>query len=110
MTTKIKTTVTFTLSFISDDQSSAISHLIGWMHEYQEEHPTVNRNCESGEYTIIDNSRSISNSFKFSNVAELAQKYGTFFSAYELARGVLDYGKSESVTATSETFEVKEDK
>lgn len=108
MTTKIKTTVTFTFSFTSHDERAAISNLLDWMSEYQDEHPEVTRDCESGKYTISDK-HSISNSFKFENVAELAQKYGTYFSAYELARAVLDCGSRESVTAKSETIEVDED-
>lgn len=107
MTTKIKTTVTFTFSFISADEKSAIRTLLNWMSEYQDEHPEVTRDCESGKYTIRDKS-SISNSFKFENVAELAQKYGTYFSAYELARAVMDGGHRESVTAKSETIEVED--
>lgn len=105
MTKKIKTTVTFTFSFISNDDKSAISRLLDWMAEYQDEKPEVTRDCESGQYTITD-SCSISNSFKFGNVAELAQKYGTYFSAYELARAVVDCGARESVTAKSEDIEV----
>lgn len=107
MTTKIKTTVTFTFSFTSSDERSAIANLLDWMHEYQDYRPNVVRDCENGEYTITDK-RSVSNSFKFNNVAELAQKYGTYFSAYELARAVLDCGSRESVTAKSETIEVDE--
>ena len=107
MTTKIKTTVTFTFSFISNNEKSAISNLLDWMSEYQDDKPEVVRDCESGHYTITDK-HSISNSFKFDNVAELAAKYGTFFSAYELARAVLDYGSRESVTAKSETIEVED--
>lgn len=107
MTTKIKTTVTFTFSFISNNEKSAISNLLDWMHEYQDDKCEVVRDCESGQYTIRD-TRSISNSFKFENVAELAQKYGTYFSAYELARAVLDCGTRESVTAKSETIEVED--
>lgn len=107
MTTKIKTTVTFTFSFISNNEKSAISNLLDWMSEYQDGKHEVVRDCESGEYTIRD-TRSISNSFKFQNVAELAQKYGTHFSAYELARAVLDCGSRESVTAKSETIEVED--
>lgn len=107
MTTKIKTTVTFTFSFISNDEKFAISHLLDWMSEYQDDKPEVTRDCESGKYTISDKC-SISNSFKFDNVAELAQKYGTFFSACELARAMLCYGSRESVTAKSETIEVED--
>lgn len=107
MTTKIKTTVTFTFSFISNNEKSAISNLLDWMSEYQDDKPEVVRDCESGHYTITDK-HSISDSFKFENVAELAQKYGTYFSAYELARAVLDCGRKESVTAKSETIEVEE--
>lgn len=107
MTTKLKTTVTFTFSFISHDDRAAISNLLDWMEDYQDEHPEVIRDRESGKYTIIDK-HSISNSFKFDNVAELAQKYGTYFSAYELARAVMDYGNRESVTAKSETIEVED--
>lgn len=107
MTTKIKTTVTFTFSFISNNEKSAISNLLDWMHGYQDDKCEVVRDCESGQYTIRD-TRSISNSFKFENVAELAQKYGTYFSAYELARAVLDCGTRESVTAKSETIEVED--
>lgn len=109
MTTKLKTTVTFTFSFTSDDEKSAISHLLDWMREHQDEHPNVTRDCESGEYTITSTER-IAYSFKFSNVAELAQKYGTYFGAYELTHAVLDYGHNESVTAKSETIEVEEGK
>lgn len=108
MTTKIKTTVTFTFSFISNNEKSAISYLLNRMSEYQDDKPEVIRDCESGKYTISDKC-SISNSFKFENVAELAQKYGTYFSAYELARAMLDYGHRESVTASSETIEVEDD-
>ena len=108
MTTKIKTTVTFTFSFISDNEKSAIGNLLRQMREYQDDNDKeVVLDCESGQYTIRDTS-SISNSFKFENVAELAQKYGTYFSAYELARAVMDYGTRESVTAKSETFEVED--
>ena len=107
MTTKIKTTVTITFSFISSDEESAIRHLLDWMSEYQNDKPEVTHDCESGKYTISDKC-SISNSFKFDNVAELAQKYGTYFSAYELARAVMDYGYRESVTAKSETIEVED--
>lgn len=107
MTTKIKTTVTFTLSFTSRDEKSAIANLLNWMNEYQDDRPTVTRDCESGEYTISDKCR-VSNSFKFNSVAELAQKYGTHFSLYELARTLLDYGCRKSVTAKSETIEVKD--
>jgi hypothetical protein len=108
MATKIKTTVTFTFSFTSTDEKTAIHNLLYWMDEYHvDTKPTVRRDCESGEYTITDDWR-VSNSFKFSNVAELAQKYGTYFSAYELARAMLDYCKNESVTATSETIEVED--
>ena len=107
MTTKIKTTVTFTFSFISTDEKTAVRNLLDWMDEYQDDKPTVRRDCESGEYTITDDCR-VSNSFKFKNVAELAAKYGTFFSAYELARAVLDCGHRESVTAKSETIEVED--
>lgn len=109
MTTKIKTTVTFTFSFISDDEKTAIRHLLDWLDEYQDDKPTVRRDCESGEYTITDDCRVVSNSFKFKTVAELAQKYGTYFSTYELARAVLDSGHRESVTAKSENIEVEED-
>lgn len=108
MTTKIKTTVTFTFSFISTDERTAIRNLLDWMEEYQNDKPTVRRDCESGEYTITDDCR-VSNSFKFNNVAELAQKYGTYFCAPELVRAVMDYGHRESVTAKSETIEVEED-
>lgn len=108
MTTKIKTTVTFTFSFTSDNEKCAVSSLLDWMMDHQNERPAVTRDCESGEYTI-NNKRYISDSFKFSNVAELAQKYGTYFSAYELARALLDYGSHESVTAKSETIEVEDE-
>lgn len=108
MTTKIKTTVTFTFSFTSTDEKTAVRNLLNWMDEYQDNKPTVRRDCESGEYTITDDCR-VSNSFKFNNVAELAQKYGTYFSAYEVARAMMDYGHRESVTAKSENIEVEED-
>lgn len=108
MTTKIKTTVTFTFSFISNDEKSAINNLLSWISKFQDERPEVVRDCESGEYTITDK-HSISDSFKFKNVAELARKYGTYFSVYELARAVLDYSKNESVTATSEDIEVEDE-
>lgn len=107
MTTKIKTTVTFTFSFTSTDEETAVLNLLNWMGEYQNDRPTVRRDCESGEYTITDDCR-VSNSFKFNNVAELAQKYGTYISAYELARAVMDGGHRESVTAKSETIEVED--
>lgn len=109
MTTKtnIKTTVTLTFSFISCDEKSAIANLLDWMHEYRDDRPDVVRDCETGEYTITDK-HNISESFKFSNVAELAQKYGTFFNAYYLGRALLDFGSRESVTATSETIEVED--
>ena len=107
MTTKIKTTVTFTFSFTSRDEKSAISNLLDWMSEHQDERPTVTRDCESGEYTICDK-HYISDSFKFNNAAELAQKYGTFISAYELGHAILNYGTRESVTAKSETIEVED--
>lgn len=108
MTTKIKTTVTFTFSFTSRDEKAAISNLLDWMAEYRNGwQPDVIRDCESGKYTI-SNKRSISDSFKFDNVAELAQKYGTYFCAYELARALLDYGHRESVTAKSESVEVED--
>ena len=107
MTTKLKTTVTFTISFTSRDERSAIANLLDWMNKYQDKKPTVTRDCESGEYTISDN-YPVSNSFKFSSVAELAQKYGTHFSLYELARAVMDCGRRESVTAESETIEVED--
>lgn len=107
MTTKIKTTVTFTLSFISDNNKSAISNLLDWMCEYQDGKHEVAYDCESGQYTIRDQS-DISNSFKFENVAELAQKYGTYFSEYELACALMDHGHRESVTAKSETFDVED--
>lgn len=106
MTTKIKTTVTFTFSFISNDEKSAISNLLSWMSEFQDDQPEVVRDCESGEYTITDKNR-VSDSFKFNTVAEFIRKYGTYFSVYDLARAVLDYSKSESVTATSEDIEVE---
>lgn len=111
MTTKVKTTVTFTLSFTSRDERSAIGTLLDWMAEFQNDdnHPIVTRDCESGQYTISDK-HSISNSVKFNNVAELAQKYGTYFNLYELARAILDYGSKESVTAKSETIEIEEAK
>lgn len=115
MTTKtnIKTTVTLTFSFISCDEKSAIRKLLNWMSEYQDDRPEVVRDCESGHYTITDKhviagDHIISNSFKFDNVAELAQKYGTHFSAYDITRAVLDYGNRESVTAKSETIEVED--
>lgn len=109
MTTKtnIKTTVTFTFSFTSRDEKSAIANLLDWMSEYQDERPNVTRDCESGKYTISDTCR-VSNSFKFENSAELAQKYGTHFSAYELARAMLEYGRREYVTAKSEDIEVED--
>ena len=107
MATKLKTTIIFTFSFTSTDERTAIGNLLDWMEEYQNDHPKVVRDCESGEYTISDECR-VSNSFKFENVAELAQKYGTYFSAYELARAVMDCGNRESVTAKSETIEVEE--
>ena len=107
MTTKIKTTVTFAFSFISDDEKSAIRNLLNWMDDYRDEKCEVVRDCESGQYTIRDQG-GISNSFKFGNVAELTQKYGTYFSACELASAVMDYGHREYVTAKSETFEVED--
>ena len=107
MTTKIKTTVTFTFSFTSRDEKSAITNLLDWMGEFQDDKPEVVRDCESGHYTITDK-HGISKSFKFDNVAELAQKYGTYFSTYELTRAVQDNGSSESVTAKSETIEVED--
>ena len=111
MTTKVKTTVTFTLSITHRDERSAIVNLLDWMAEYQNDdnRPVVARDCESGEYTIRDN-HTVANSFKFNDVAELAQKYGTHFSLYELARALLDYGSRESVTAKSEIIEVEEAK
>lgn len=107
MTTKIKTTVTFTFTITSSDEKSGIRNLLDRMNEYQDDRPTVTRDCESGEYTITDTSR-VANSFKFNNIAEFVQKYGTHFGAYELARVVLDYGFRESVTAKSETIEVED--
>ena len=107
MTTKLKTTVTFTLSFISRDEKGAISNLLDWMSEYQDERPDVIRDCESGEYTISNKCR-VANSFKFKSVAELAQKYGTHFAVYELARAMLEYGNKVSVTAESDTVEVED--
>ena len=107
MATKLKTTITFTFSFTSTNENSAIKSLLDWMEEYQNDKPKVVRDCESGQYTITDDC-TVSNSFKFSNVAEFAQKYGTYFSAYELARAVMDCGRRESVTATSETIEVED--
>jgi len=107
MTTKIKTTVTFTFSFTSTDEETAVLNLLNWMAESQDDTPTVRRDCESGEYTITDDCR-VSKSFKFNNVAELAQKYGTYISAYRLARAVIDYANRESVTAKSETIEVED--
>ena len=104
MATRIKTTVTFTFSFTSDNDMCGIRNLLDWMEEYQNDKPKVTRDCESGQYTIADQG-GISNSFKFSNVAELAQKYGTYFDAYEVARALLEYGHRESVTAESETVE-----
>lgn len=109
MTTKIKTIVTFTFSFTSTDEKSAISNLLDWMSEHQNEHPEVTRNCESGEYTITDE-HSISHSFKFKTAAELARKYAAYFSTYDLARAIVDYANIESVTATSEDIEVEEGK
>jgi hypothetical protein len=108
MAKKLKTTVTFTLSFISSDDRTAVRNLLDWMHEYQDEEPTVNRDCESGKYRIEDHC-TVANSFEFENVAELVQKYGTYFGLYELVRAVLDCGTRESVTAKSETIEVEED-
>lgn len=107
MTTKIKTTVTFAFSFISDDDKSAVRNLHNWMGDYQDEPSEITCDCESGKYTITDKC-TVHNSFEFENVAELAQKYGTYFSAYELARAVMDYGSRESVTAKSETIEVED--
>lgn len=107
MTTKIKTTVTLTFSFISNDEKSSTNSLLNWMSEFQDDKPEVVRDCESGEYTITDKN-SISDSFKFKTVAELARKYGTYFSIYDLGRAMLDYCKNESVTATSETIEVED--
>lgn len=110
MATKVKTTVTFTFSFVSDDEDRAIRSLRSWVNELVDGDVQLVKDSDTGEYTYLNTSVSIGSTFKFKTPAEFITKYGKAESVYPTARAMIDYGVSEGVTATTETIEVEEAK
>lgn len=110
MATKVKTTVTFTYTFLSDNEDRAIRSLRSWVNEQVDGDVQLVQDSDTGEYTYLDTSVSVGKTFKFKTPAEFITKYGKAESVHTVARAMVDYGMAEGVTATTETIEVKEDK
>ena len=110
MATKIKTTVTFTFSFLSDNKDRAISSLRSWLGENTDKDVKIVRDSDTDEYTYLDTSTSVGCTFKFSTPAEFIEKYSRTEGVYAPVRAMLDYTQRDNVTVGVETIEVEEGK
>lgn len=110
MATKIKTTATFTFTLVSDDEADAIRRLRKWIDEQVDGDVQLVKDSDTGEYTYLDTSASIGSTFKFKTSAEFIEKFSKADGCYAPVRAMLDYTNGASVTATTETIEVEEDK
>lgn len=109
MATKVKTTVTFTFSFQSDNMDSAVRTLRSWLKEQTDNDVQLVKDADTGEYTYINTEPSVGHTFKFTTPAEFIKKYSRDEGVYTPVRAMLDYSRHESVTAAVETVEVEED-
>lgn len=109
MTTKVKTTVTFTFSFLSVSSDAAIRSLRSWLQEQTGDDVKLVKDSDTGEYTYLNTVPSVGRTFKFSTPAEFIEKYSRDEGAYTPCRAILDYSSHENVSAKVETVEVEED-
>lgn len=110
MATKVKTTVTFTFSFLSDDEDRAICSLRSWFDESSADNFQLVKDSDTGEYTYLNTNTSVGCTFKFKTPAEFIEKYSKAEGSYIPARAMMDYSGSASVSAEVETVEVEEAK
>lgn len=110
MATKVKTTATFTFTFIHDDEADAIRRLRSWIGEQVDFTVQLVKDSDTGEYAYLNTSESIGSAFKFNTPAEFIEKFSKAEGCYAPVRAMLDYTNNASVTATTETIEVEEDK
>lgn len=110
MATKVKTTVTFTFSFISDDKDCAILRLRSWLGGNTVEDVKIVRDSDTDEYIYLDTNTSVGHTFKFNTPAEFIEKYSRDKGVYAPVRAMLDYTQHDNVTAKVETIEVEEGK
>ena len=110
MATKIKTTATFTFTFVSDNVDDAIRRLRSWIGEQVDYTVQLVKDSDTGEYTYLNTSESIGSAFKFKTPAEFIEKFSKAEGCYAPVRAMLDYTNNASVTASTETIEVEEDK
>lgn len=110
MTTKVKTTATFTFTFVSDNEDDAICKLRRWVGEQVDYTVQLVKDSDTGEYTYLNTNDAIGSAFKFKTPAEFIEKFSKAEGCYAPVRAMLDYTKGTSVTAKTETIEVGEDK
>lgn len=110
MTTKVKTTVTFTFSFLSDDKDKAIRSLRSWFKEQTDNDIQIVRDSDTEEYAYLNTEPSVGHTFKFNTPAEFIEKYSRDECVYTPVRAMLDYTNCDTVSAKTETVEVEEDK
>lgn len=110
MATKVKTTATFTFTFVSDNECEAIRRLRSWIGEQVDFTVQLVKDSDTGEYTYLNTSESIGSAFKFKTPAEFIEKFSKAEGCYAPVRAMLDYANGTSVTSTMETIEVEEDK
>lgn len=110
MATKVKTTVTFTFSFLSDDKDRAIRSLRSWFKEQTDNDIQIVRDSDTDEYTYLNTEPCVGHTFKFNTSAEFIEKYSRDEGVYAPVRAMLDYTSHEGVSAKVETVEVEEGK
>lgn len=112
MATKVKTTATFTFTFVSDNEDEAIRRLRSWVGEQVDYTVQLVKDSDTGEYTYLNTSESIGSAFKFKTPAEFIEKFSKTEGCYAPVRAMLDHTNNDnaSVTAKTETIEVEEDK
>lgn len=110
MTTKVKTTATFTFTFVSDSEDRAIRSLRSWFDECTDDTVQLVKDSDTGEYTYLDTKNSVGCTFKFRTPAEFIEKFSKAEGSHVPSRAMLDYVDNASVTASVETIEVEEDK
>lgn len=108
MATKLKTTVTFTFSFLSEDNDKAIRSLRSWLQEQTDNNVQLVKDADTEEYTYLNTEPSVGHTFKFKTPAEFIEKYSRDEGMRAPVRAMLDYSAYDSVTAKVETVEVEE--
>ena len=110
MATKVKTTVTFTFSLETESEDQAIRSLKSWFSEQTKDSLRVMKDSDTGVYTYLNASPSIGHTFSFKTPAEFIEKFSKVEGQYISNRAMLDYTNGTTVTASTETIEVEEDK